>query len=144
SETSRPTGNAINSPTPRVQKPQTAMNDNSKAGLRMTVNLPAFELTLWNDDGMVRKYKIGIGRRQFKTILGPRNASGIMWNPTWIPPDSPWVGEMTDVVPGEVIKAGDPRNPLGKIKIPLGGAYLIHETERSSDIGHLVSHGCIR
>ena len=45
---------------------------------------------------------------------------------------------------GERIPADDPRDPLGKIKFPLGDAYLIHEAAKPSDIGSLVSHGCVR
>ncbi len=45
---------------------------------------------------------------------------------------------------GEVIKASDPRNPLGKIKIPLGESYLIHQAASTNDVGNLVSHGCVR
>ncbi len=45
---------------------------------------------------------------------------------------------------GEIIKASDPRNPLGKMKIPLGGSYLIHQAAGLSDVGNLVSHGCVR
>jgi hypothetical protein len=46
----------------------------------------------------------------------------VIWNPAWIPPDSEWVAEHKGVNPGDIIKASDPRNPLGKMKIPLGGA----------------------
>ena len=52
--------------------------------------------------------------------------------------------EMKGVLPGEVIKASDPRNPLGKMKIPLGDRYLIHQAAKLSDVGNLVSHGCVR
>ncbi len=38
----------------------------------------------------------------------------------------------------------DPRNPLGKVKIPLGYGYLIHQAKGPGDMGSLVSHGCIR
>ena len=51
---------------------------------------------------------------------------------------------MKGVLPGEVIKASDPRNPLGKMKIPLGDRYLIHQAAKLSDVGNLVSHGCVR
>jgi hypothetical protein len=54
------------------------------------------------------------------------------------------VRERKDVTPGEIIKATDPRNPLGKLKIPLGNHYLIHEAAKRSDLGNLVSHGCVR
>lgn len=33
---------------------------------------------------------------------------------------------------------------MGKIKIPLGDAYLIHEAAKPTDIGSLASHGCVR
>lgn len=61
-----------------------------------------------------------------------------------MPPDSTWVEESKDVEPGERIEADDPRNPLGKVKIRLGGAILIHEAAKPSDIGRLVSPGCVR
>jgi hypothetical protein len=51
---------------------------------------------------------------------------------------------MTTVTPGEVIPASDARNPLGKMKIPLGDRYLIHQAAKLSDVGNLVSHGCVR
>ena len=51
---------------------------------------------------------------------------------------------MSGVTPGEVIKADDPRNPLGKMKIPLGDSYLIHQAKGTGDLGNLVSHGCVR
>jgi hypothetical protein len=110
----------------------------------ITVDVPAFRLTLWQNGKEVRTYQIGIGRRSFPLPTGERKATEIIWNPEWIPPDSSWVEETEDVEAGERIEADDLRNPLGKIKIPLGGAILIHEAAEPSDIGRLVSHGCVR
>ncbi|MBO0800530.1 MAG: L,D-transpeptidase, partial [Blastocatellia bacterium] len=110
----------------------------------LTVDIPAFRLTLWQNGKEVKTYPIGIGRSGFPLPVGERGASEIIWNPEWIPPDSSWVEENEDVEPGELITADDLRNPLGKIKIPLGGGILIHEAARRSDIGQLVSHGCVR
>jgi murein L,D-transpeptidase YcbB/YkuD len=110
----------------------------------LTVDIPAFRLTLWQNGKEVRTYRIGIGRRSFPLPVGERAATEIIWNPEWIPPDSSWVEETEEVAPGERIDADDLRNPLGKIKIPLGGAILIHETADVSDLGQLVSHGCVR
>jgi lipoprotein-anchoring transpeptidase ErfK/SrfK len=110
----------------------------------ITVDIPAFRLTLWQNGKEVRTYEIGIGRNSFPLPVGEREATGIIWNPEWIPPDSSWVEENEDVEPGERIEADDTRNPLGKMKIPLGGAILIHEAAKPSDIGRLVSHGCVR
>lgn len=112
--------------------------------IKITVNLPAFLLTLWQDGKQVRTYDIGIGRKSHPVPVGERSVSEIIFNPNWIPPDSPWVRRSYRVRAGEVIRAGDPRNPLGKLKLPLGDAYLIHQAARRSDIGRLVSHGCIR
>ena len=109
--------------------------------ISISVNVPAFLLTLWQDGKEVATYHVGVGRRKYPIKIGERRADEIILNPTWIPPDSKWVSAR---LVGEHITAADPRNPLGKVKIPLGDAYLIHEAESPSDIGHLVSHGCVR
>lgn len=112
--------------------------------LRIAVNLPAFNLTVYEDGRVLRTYSIAIGRERFPTPAGAREATAIIWNPDWIPPDRSWVGKMRGIRPGVLVKAGDARNPLGKIKITLGGGDLIHEAAGASDLGRLVSHGCIR
>jgi lipoprotein-anchoring transpeptidase ErfK/SrfK len=114
------------------------------SNIRITVNTTAFQLTLWQDGKEVKTYRIGIGRKEFPLPTGLRYTNQIVFNPEWVPPDSSWV-EDHDVVPGEHVEADDPRNPLGKIKIPLGGGgILIHQASRPSELGHLVSHGCVR
>jgi lipoprotein-anchoring transpeptidase ErfK/SrfK len=110
----------------------------------ITVDVPAFRLTLWQNGMEVKTYPIGIGRKSFPLPIGPRKATEIVWNPDWIPPDSAWVASAKNVSPGERISADDPRNPLGKVKIRLGDAVLIHEARKPTDIGGLVSHGCVR
>ena len=112
--------------------------------VRIAINIPAFRLTLWQNDKPVKTYEIGIGKKSHPLPSGDREASQVIFNPNWIPPNSTWVRQMRGVNPGERITADDPRNPLGKIKIPLGNAYLIHEAAKPSDIGSLVSHGCAR
>lgn len=111
--------------------------------IRITVNIPAFQLTLWQDGQEVKTYPIGIGRKEFPLPSGLRHATQIVFNPDWVPPDSSWV-EDHDVTPGERVEADDPRNPLGKMKIPLGNGILIHQASGPKDLGHLVSHGCVR
>ncbi|HEY7543747.1 MAG TPA: L,D-transpeptidase [Blastocatellia bacterium] len=110
----------------------------------ITVNIPAFRLTLWQSGKEVITYQIGIGRKKFPLPSGERRATAIVLNPEWVPPSSEWVLDSKDVEPGERIEADDPRNPLGKIKIILGEGILIHEASKPDDIGHLVSHGCVR
>jgi lipoprotein-anchoring transpeptidase ErfK/SrfK len=112
--------------------------------IEITVDVPAFRLTLWQDGRVVKTYRIGVGQKEYPIIIGEREATQVIWNPAWIPPDSDWVTGHKGVKPGDVIKASDPRNPLGKVKIPLGGGYLIHQAKGVGDLGHLVSHGCVR
>ncbi len=112
--------------------------------IRITVNVPAFTMTLWQDGKEVKTYPVGVGRKAFPIPSGMRQATQVIFNPAWIPPDSAWVRASSGVEPYERIPADDPRNPLGKIKIPLGSGYLLHEAAAPSDIGNLVSHGCVR
>jgi L,D-transpeptidase catalytic domain len=116
----------------------------NRPDIRVTVNVPAFLLTLWQDGKQVATYPVGVGRKAFPIPVGERRATQIILNPAWVPPDSSWVRASDEVEPYERIPADDPRNPLGKIKIPLGDAYLIHQAAKPSDIGSLVSHGCVR
>lgn len=115
-----------------------------EGNVKITVNVPSFQLTLWQNDKEVKTYLVGVGMKDFPITIGQREAYHVIWNPDWIPPNSGWVNESKKVKAGEVIKASDPRNPLGKLKIPLGDGYLIHQAKGVGDLGSLVSHGCIR
>lgn len=112
--------------------------------IKITVNVPAFKMTLWQNGKEVKSYYVGVGRKNYPIPIGMRAASRIILNPNWIPPDSEWVRNSPNVEPYQKITVDDPKNPLGKIKIPLGQAYLLHEADKPSDIGNLVSHGCVR
>lgn len=113
--------------------------------VKITLNVPAFQLTLWQNDREVKTYFVGVGLLDHPIFIGSRTAQEIIWNPNWIAPNSDWVDEMKGVKKGEVIKPTDARNPLGKMKIPLGsGGYLIHQAKGTGDLGSLVSHGCVR
>ncbi|HJR06053.1 MAG TPA: L,D-transpeptidase [Pyrinomonadaceae bacterium] len=112
--------------------------------IEITVDVPAFRLTLWQNGKEVKTYAVGVGRKDFPISIGEKQATEIIWNPDWVPPDSEWVTGRKGVRAGEIIRASDPRNPLGKVKIPLGYGYLIHQAASPTDLGNLVSHGCIR
>jgi hypothetical protein len=112
--------------------------------IEITVDVPAFRLTLWQNGKEVKTYAIGVGLKDFPISIGEKQATEIIWNPDWIPPNSDWVTGRKGVKAGEVIRASDRRNPLGKVKIPLGYGYLIHQAAAATDLGNLVSHGCIR
>ncbi len=110
---------------------------------RVVVNIPAFRMDLFQDGSLVKSYKVGIGYPEFPLPFGLRKAQTIIFNPTWTPPDSPWVAKMKNVTAGETVKAGDKDNPLGPIKIPIGLPSLIHGGKSPAKIGKFASHGCV-
>lgn len=112
--------------------------------IRITINLPAFQMTLWQNGNEVKTYPVGIGLLEYPVAISMRTARTIEWNPVWIPPSSDWIEKSSTVKPGEIVLPTDPRNPLGKLKIPLGYGYLLHQAKGPGDMGSLVSHGCIR
>ena len=105
---------------------------------RIIVNIPAFRMDLFRDGTLVKSYKIGIGYPEFPLPRGFRKAGMIVFNPTWTQPNESWASN-----PGEVVAAGAPGNPLGPIKIPIGGANLIHGGKPLAKIGNFASHGCV-
>ena len=109
---------------------------------RIVVNIPAFRMDVFAKGTLIKSYKVGIGYPQFPLPQGLRKAQMIIFNPTWTPPDSPWVDSMK-VTPGQVIAAGSKQNPLGPIKIPIGSPSLIHGGKPLAKIGTFASHGCV-
>ncbi|CAN5593297.1 hypothetical protein BH18ACI3_BH18ACI3_18010 [soil metagenome] len=118
--------------------------ESGNSNIRITLNVPAFQMTLWQDGKEVRSYPVGVGMLDFPIVIGIREASSIEWNPVWIPPSSDWIEKSSTVKAGEIILPTDRRNPLGKLKIPLGYGYLLHQAKGPGDMGSLVSHGCVR
>jgi hypothetical protein len=100
-------------------------------------------MDLFKYGSLVKSYKVGIGYPQFPLPQGLRKATQIIFNPTWTPPDSPWVAKMKNVTAGETVQAGDENNPLGPIKIPIGLPSLIHGGKSPAKIGKFASHGCV-
>lgn len=108
---------------------------------RIVVNAPAYRMDLFRNGQLVRSYKVGIGYPEFPLPTGTRTASTIIFNPTWTPPDEPWVrGKLK---PGQRVEAGSSMNPLGPIKIPIGSPSLIHGGKSPARLGTFASHGCV-
>ncbi len=110
---------------------------------RIVVNIPAYRMDVFQDGTLIKSYKIGIGYPRFPLPIGLRKAQTIIFNPTWTPPDEPWVAGMKNVSAGTKVPAGSPLNPLGPIKIPIGMPSLIHGGKPLSKIGTFASHGCV-
>lgn len=109
---------------------------------RIVVNIPAFRLDIFENGNLIKSYKVGIGYPQFPLPQGLRKAQQIIFNPTWTPPDEPWVASM-NMTPGQIVEAGSKHNPLGLIKIPIGAPSLIHGGKPLYKIGTFASHGCV-
>jgi lipoprotein-anchoring transpeptidase ErfK/SrfK len=110
---------------------------------RIVVNIPAFRMDVFQEGSLVKSYKIGIGYPEFPLPTGLRKAQTIIFNPTWTPPDEPWVAGMKNVAVGEKVAAGSKLNPLGPIKIPIGLPSLIHGGKSPAKLGTFASHGCV-
>lgn len=107
-------------------------------GPNILINVAARQLTLYNGDTVVAMYPIAVGSTRYRTPLGERQMKQIIWNPWWLPPkDSAWAKGAKDTPPG-------PHNPLGRVKMDLGGAILIHGTNKEHTVGTPASHGCMR
>jgi lipoprotein-anchoring transpeptidase ErfK/SrfK len=108
---------------------------------RIVVNAPAYRMDVFENGQLVKTYKVGIGYPEFPLPQGLRKAETIIFNPTWTPPDEPWVkGKFK---PGEKVEAGSKLNPLGPIKIPIGQPSLIHGGKNPARLGTFASHGCV-
>jgi lipoprotein-anchoring transpeptidase ErfK/SrfK len=105
---------------------------------RIVVNIPAFRMDIFRDGTLLKSFKIGIGYVEYPLPTGLRKAEMIIFNPTWRQPNEPWASS-----PGLVVPAGAKGNPLGPVKVPIGGANLIHGGKDLAKIGTFASHGCV-
>ncbi len=110
---------------------------------RVVVNAPAYRMDIFSNGQLIKSYKVAIGYPEFPLPTGMRKASSIIFNPTWTPPDEPWVESSNKVKVGQKVAAGDKLNPLGPIKIPIGLPSLIHGGKSPARIGTFASHGCV-
>ena len=112
---------------------------NSSAGLRLQVDLSARELSVIENGETTATYSVAIGTPSYPTPKGTFTIKRIIWNPRWVPPDSPWAKKKRPKEPGE---AG---NPMGKVKIFFQEPdYYIHGTREVDSLGQAESHGCLR
>jgi L,D-transpeptidase ErfK/SrfK len=117
-------------------KPNSVPNDT-----RVVVNAPAYRMDVFQNGKLLKTYKVGIGYPEFPLPQGLRKADTIIFNPTWTPPDEPWV--KGKFAPGKKVEAGSKDNPLGPIKIPIGLPSLIHGGKAPAKLGGFASHGCV-
>lgn len=131
---------ATPTPTPAITETGSSL---VPADTRLIVNAPAYRLDVFQNGQLLKSYRIGIGYPEFPLPSGLRQATSIIFNPTWTPPDEPWVESSKQVKVGEKVPAGSSLNPLGVIKIPIGMPSLIHGGKSAAKLGGFASHGCV-
>lgn len=105
--------------------------------LRISINIAAKELRVLENDQVVARYQVAIGTPGYPSPELSDDISQIIWNPSWIPPPSPWAAGASVAPPG-------PNNPLGPVKMPITAGILIHGTNKPNSVGRAASHGCFR
>ncbi|HKQ74344.1 MAG TPA: L,D-transpeptidase [Blastocatellia bacterium] len=111
---------------------------------RIVINAPAYRMDIFENGKLIKTYQIGIGYPEFPLPVGMRTANAIIFNPTWTPPDEPWVESPNSKVKvGQKVAAGSSLNPLGLVKIPIGSPSLIHGGKATARLGGFASHGCV-
>lgn len=105
---------------------------------RIEINIPARKLFLYRDNEVIKTYSVAVGTQRYRTPVGPRSLQIITWNPWWYPPPySDWAKGTKPAPPG-------PHNPLGRVKMSLGGDIFLHGTNKEHTVGTAASHGCMR
>jgi len=105
--------------------------------LRLIINLPSYQLEVWEGEEKIRSYTVTIGAPNFPTPTGGFQITRIEWNPSWTPPPSPWARGEKKAPPG-------PNNPMGRVKLQFDDYLYVHGTSKESQLGGAHSHGCIR
>ena len=105
----------------------------------ITVDLSDRMLYVARGGETVREYRVAVGQSRHPTPTGSFRVGRLIWNPRWVPPDAEWAREKRAREPG------DPRNPMGRVKIFFRAPdYYIHGTRETDSLGQAESHGCVR
>lgn len=105
----------------------------------LVVDLSERRLHVRDGDRVLETYRVAIGTRKHPTPTGSFTIDRIIWNPGWVPPDSPWAKGETPKKPG------DPDNPMVGAKLFFRfPTYYIHGTNAPGTLGRAASHGCVR
>lgn len=130
----------------------------------LLVNIPAFEVTLWQDGRQIDRWRTVVGRTTTQTSGFSATVTGVVLNPWWEIPTSianegvaarVRANPAREAARGYVFEGGryrqrpGPGNSLGRMKLvmPNGHAIFLHDTPSQSLFANPVraySHGCVR
>jgi lipoprotein-anchoring transpeptidase ErfK/SrfK len=124
----------------RPETAATASVESGRAdGLRLTASLSQKRLVIEDGGRVVREFGIAVGLPSHPTPRGQFTIRRMIWNPAWIPPNSPWARGKRPRQPG------DPASPMQAVKIFFREPhYYIHGTNDPKSIGSAASRGCLR
>ena len=109
------------------------------AELRLQVDVSERELIAFVDGEEHSRYDVAVGKKSYPTPEGSFSIRKVIWNPSWVPPDSKWARGKSKKGPG------DPDNPMKRVKMFFKEPdYYIHGTGDEESLGTAASHGCIR
>ena len=109
------------------------------ASFRIEVSLSERELLVYEDDEVVERYDVAVGKHEKPTPVGSFKINKVIWNPSWRPPDEEWAKGKSAKAPGH------PENPMKRVKMFFREPdYYIHGTGEVESLGLAASHGCIR
>ena len=107
--------------------------------LELQVDVSERQLRAVVDGEEVRRYDIAVGKDSYPTPTGKFTIRKLVWNPSWVPPDSKWARKKSPQPPGH------PKNPMKRVKMFFQEPdYYIHGTDEDESLGKAASHGCIR
>jgi lipoprotein-anchoring transpeptidase ErfK/SrfK len=116
-----------------------AMTSGEVSDVHITVVISQRKLILEQDGNVVQTYDVAVGRPTHPTPVGDFSIRKIVWNPSWVPPDTKWAAGKATQPPGA--KA----NPMKVVKMFLKEPdYYIHGTGDIESLGEAESHGCVR
>jgi lipoprotein-anchoring transpeptidase ErfK/SrfK len=123
----------------RSTRPIASVPAGDPSPLKLQVDLGSRQLSVIENGEVIETYPVAIGKPSYPTPKGNFSIRRIIWNPRWVPPDSPWARKKSPKGPG------DPDNPMGKVKIFFSEPdYYIHGTKLVDSLGEAESHGCLR
>lgn len=109
------------------------------AAFSLAIDLSDRKLYVMEGEEVVDSYSVAVGQPRHPTPRGNFAARRIVWNPRWVPPNERWARNKRPRAPG------DPRNPMGRVKIFFSDPdYYIHGTRDVDSLGEAESHGCVR
>ena len=119
-------------------KPEPAVEARAN-GVRLRASLSQKKLVIEDGGQVVREFGVAVGLPSHPTPRGNFTIRRMIWNPAWIPPNSPWAKGK------KPRQAGDPNSPMQAVKIFFREPhYYIHGTNDPKSIGSAASRGCLR